>query len=156
MSNAAQLEAEIPYDQPPPVGTAEHALWLAYWHFAFENPNQLDMLGELYTDDIVWELPSAGIKFQGKAEVIDNYRRTFAALDLANFAFVPIDRYATPTRVFDDREAIFTVDDIASFPMPGLNIEEGQQVSMRLTHSFHVRDGLLSRENAYQIIAPVS
>lgn len=155
MTTATDPFAEIRYDSPPPVGTSEHALWLAHWHFAFENPDQLHMLGELYTDDIIWELPSAGILFRGKAEVIENYRRTFEAMDLTAFEFRPIDRYATPERVFDDREAIFTVTDLASFPMPGLDVKEGQQVRMRLTHSFHVRNGLLSRENVYQIIAPI-
>lgn len=155
MTNMLHHDAQFAYDNPPPVGTAEHALWLAYWHFEFENSEQLNMLGDLYTDDIVWELPSAGITFTGKADVIDNYRRTFATMDLSTFEFRPIDRYATPDRVFDDREAIFTVTDLASFPMPGLNVKEGQQVCMRLTHSFHVRDGLLSRENVYQIVAPI-
>lgn len=142
------------YSAPPRAGTPEHAAWLVYWHFEFENPRQIDMLAELYTDDIVWELPSAGIEFRGKRDVIENYRQTFSVLDLARFEFRPIDRYATATRVFDDREAIFTVTDLASFPMPGLNIKEGEEIRMRLTHSFHIRDGLISRENVYQIIGP--
>ena len=86
--------------------------------------------------------------------MIQNYRQTFAVLDLTTFEFRPIDRYATATRVFDDREAIFTVTDLGSFPMPGLNIKEGEPVRMRLTHSFHITDGLISRENVYQIIGP--
>ena len=65
------------YSAPPPMGTPEHADWLVHWHFEFENPQQIDMLGELYTDDIVWELPSAGIEFRGKRDVIENYRKTF-------------------------------------------------------------------------------
>lgn len=145
-----------PYDyaSPPPVGTTAHADWLVHWHFAFENPEQVDMLGELYTDDIVWELPSAGIQFSGKHDVIENYRQAFAVMDLGSFQFRPIDRYATTDRVFDDREALFTVTDLAAFPMPGLDIREGEQVRMRLTHSFHIRDGLIARENVYQIISP--
>ena len=144
------------YSAPPPMGTPEHADWLVHWHFEFENPQQVDMLGELYTDDIVWELPSAGIEFRGKRDAIENYRKIFSVLDLTTFAFRSIDRYATATRVFDDREAIFVVSDLASFPMPGLNIKEGEQVRMRLTHSFHIRNGLISRENVYQIIGAAS
>lgn len=155
MSNKTILSNKsYDYASPPPVGTPEHADWLVHWHFEFENPQQIDMLGDLYTSDIVWELPSAGIVFRGKHDVIENYRRTFSVMDLTAFEFRPIDRYATATRVFDDREAIFTVTDLSSFPMPGLNIKEGEQVRMRLTHSFHVRNGLISRENVYQIIAP--
>lgn len=149
-----RIDETYAYSAPPPLGTPEHADWLVHWHFKFENPQQLDMLGELYTHDIVWELPSAGIEFHGKRDVIQNYRQTFAVLDLTTFEFRPIDRYATATRVFDDREAIFTVTDLGSFPMPGLNIKEGEPVRMRLTHSFHITDGLISRENVYQIIGP--
>ena len=142
------------YSAPPPVGTPEHADWLVHWHFEFENPEQLEMLGTLYTEDIVWELPAAGIEFHGKREVIDNYRRTFAAIDITTFQFRPIDRYATAARVFDDREASYTVGNPASYPMPGLNIKEGDQVRRRLVHSFHIRDGLISRENVYQLTGP--
>lgn len=151
---AASVDVAYDVNFPPPVGTPEHALWLVHWHFEYENPEQLHLLADFYTDDIVWELPSAGIIFHGKTDVIENYRQTFAVMDLATFEFRPIDRYATETRVFDDREAIFTVTDLATFPMPGLNIEEGQQIRMRLSHSFHIRDGLISRENVYQIIGP--
>jgi len=144
---------DMSYQNPPPVGTPEHALWLVHWHFAFEDSDQIDMLGELYSDDIVWELPSAGILFHGKHDVIENYRRTFAAMDLSVFKFQPIEAFATSTRVFDDRVATFTVNDIDMLPMPGLQLRQGEQISMRLTHCFHIENGLISRENVYQIIA---
>lgn len=139
-------------DKPPAVGTSEHALWLVHWHFEWENPRQVDMLATLYTDDIVWELPSAGISFTGKQSTLDNYRQTFAMLGELRFDL--IERYATPTRVFDDRWAYFIVTDIAAFPMPNLTIKEGVPVKMRLVHNFHVRDGLISRENVFQMIPP--
>ncbi|HKT14608.1 MAG TPA: nuclear transport factor 2 family protein [Allosphingosinicella sp.] len=152
---SATAAKQYSFESPPPIGTPEHADWLVHWHFEFENPDQIHLLGELYTDDIVWELPSAGIIFHGKHDVIDNYRRTFDVLDLSTFEFRPIDRFATADRVFDDREVFFTVTDLEAFPMPGLNIVEGQGVKMRLSHSFHIRSGLISRENVYQIFTPV-
>jgi ketosteroid isomerase-like protein len=137
-------------DKPPPVGTPEHALWLVHWHFEWENPDQVERLADLYHDEVVWEVPARRIILRSKREVVDNYKRIFdSALDLKQ---EPIERYATPTRVFDDLEATFKLTSSVGFPNHPLPI--GTRVAMRLAHNFHIRDGLISRENSYEIWRP--
>jgi hypothetical protein len=46
-------------------------------------------------------------------------------------------------------EARLTTHNPRRFPMPRLNIKEGEQVRMRLIPSFHIRSGLISRENVH-------
>jgi SnoaL-like domain len=137
----------------PPVGTPDHALWVVHWHFEWENPAQVEQLRILYTDDIVWELPTAGQVLHGKDAVIDNYRLTFSLLP--ELEFEPIETFvsAEGARVFDDRLARFVVEDVENFPMD-LPVKSDEEVWMRLCHSFWIRDGLISRENAYQMLLP--
>jgi len=101
-------------DKPPPVGTAEHALWLVHWHFTWENPVDVAKLSDLYHDDIVWEVPSRRVVYRGKKNVIDNYLRIFESTE--GLKQVPVERYATPTRVFDDCDANFTLISGHGFP----------------------------------------
>src|SRR6478672_2286993 len=77
MTDTSTATAVFDWDSPPPVGGTEHALWLAHWHFQFENPEQLHMLVQLYHDDIVWEVPSRRVIHYGKREVLENYARIF-------------------------------------------------------------------------------
>ena len=93
------------WDSPPPVGTSEHALWLAHWHFVFENPEQLLMLEQLYHDDIVWEVLSRRVIHRGKRDVLENYAKLFESC--AEPKVTPVERYGTPERVFDDLEMTF-------------------------------------------------
>ena len=95
----------------------------------------------LYTDDIVLEMPSRGLVLTGKAAIEANYRRMFASM--AEVEIVPGDRFATPERVVDDCIVRFrlTGDGMANAPLP-----VGSRVELRLTHIFHIRDGLIARE----------
>jgi len=70
MTHTSTAAAVFDWGSPPPVGGTEHALWLAHWHFQFENPEQLHMLEQLYHDDIVWEVPSRRVIHHGKREVL--------------------------------------------------------------------------------------
>lgn len=137
-------------DSPPPVGTTAHALWLVHLHFAWENPDRIDRLAELYHDDIVWEVPTRRIVYRGKADVIANYRRVFESAE--DLELEPVDRYATPDRVFDDSEAYFRLTSSVGFPNHPLPI--GSRVAMRLVHSFQIEDGLIIRENGYEMWRP--
>ena len=62
--------------------------------------------------------------------------------------FRPIERFATPQRVFDDMEPRFRLagDGFETSPSP-----IGTRVSMRLLHSFHIRDGMIEREIGYEV-----
>lgn len=142
----------LDYDplDPPPVGTSEHALWLVHLHFTWENPDRIDQLAELYHDDIVWEVPTRRVIYRGKQEVIANYRRVFESAE--GLQLETIERYATPERVFDDSEAYFRLTSSAGFPNHPLPI--GTRVAMRLVHCFHIADGLIVRENGYEMWRP--
>jgi ketosteroid isomerase-like protein len=141
---------EFKVDSPPPVGTPEHALWLVHWHFAWENPDQVDRLGDLYHDDIVWEVPSRRIIYRGKKDVLDNYKRVFESAQ--GLKQDPVERYGTADRVFDDCEATFKL--ISSHGFPNHPLPTGTRVAMRLLHNFHIKDGLIIRENGYEIWRP--
>ena len=54
----------------------------------------------LYTDDIVLESPLRDMRLTDKAEIEANYRAMFAAM--TDVEIVPLDRFATETRVVDD------------------------------------------------------
>jgi hypothetical protein len=146
MTPAHVAATELDPGTPPAIGTVERALWLVRWHVAWENPEQLEQLGELYDDDIIWEVPARRTIYRGKKEVLENYRRIFESVE--NLTQNPIDRYATVDRCFDDMEATFLLTDSKGFPNHPLPV--GTRIAMRLTHSFHIKDGLITREIAFE------
>ena len=99
----------------------------------------------LYTDDIVLEIPGRGLRFEGKQAIEANYRRMFGALE--DVALHPLDRFATGNRVVDDMVVTFRLarEGMDNAPMP-----IGSQVSLRLLHVFHMRDGLIEREIVHE------
>lgn len=54
----------------------------------------------LYTDDIVLEAPLRGLRLTDKAAIEANYLAMFGAM--SDIEIVPLDRFATETRVVDD------------------------------------------------------
>lgn len=150
MTQLIARDAAPEWDSPPPVGTPEHALWLVHWHFAFETPDRLDKLGTLYRDDIVWEVPTRRAIYRGRQDVLENYARIFESM--ADAVLTPVERYATADRVFDDTEVTFTLTDSKGFPNHPLPV--GTRVSMRIVHCFHIQDGLIVRENGYEMWRP--
>jgi len=124
----------------------QYALDLVEMHLQEENPFRIDECVKLYTEDAIWEAPTRGVSYRGRDEIKKNYLRIFE--HTADFAFEPIDRYATPDRVFVDAWVRFRItgDAFDNAPLP-----IGTKVKMRLLHSFHIRDGLISRENGYEI-----
>ncbi|MFF4806311.1 nuclear transport factor 2 family protein [Streptomyces sp. NPDC002144] len=138
----------------PPKGTAEHALWLVHWHLEWENPEQLDQLATLYSDDITWEfhIPGADLVYGGKPAVLDNYRRLLVVLQDLQGSLV--DAYATSERCFIDQRISYVVGPGSEGLMDPSVLPPGARVEGRLMHNFHVRDGLLSREVAYFVPSP--
>jgi SnoaL-like domain len=124
----------------------QHALGLVQMHFESENPERIDECIRLYTEDAEWEAPARLAKYRGQPLIKSMYVRLFAAT--ADFEWHPIERWATEDRVFDDAIATFrlTGDGFENAPFP-----IGTKVHMRLTHNFHIRDGLICKEIGYEV-----
>lgn len=100
---------------------------------------------DLYTDDIVLEVPSRGLRFATKAEIEANYIRMFGAM--AEVEILPMDRFATRDRVVDECLVRFR---ITGEGFDGAPCGPGDHVELRLLHVFHMRDGLIAREVVYE------
>ncbi|MBS0246821.1 MAG: nuclear transport factor 2 family protein [Proteobacteria bacterium] len=124
----------------------QHALDLVEMHLQEENPERIDECIRLYTDDAVWEAPARKVSYQGRELIKKMYLRVFNGV--VDFEFIPVERWATPDRVFDDSYVNFKIvgDAFDNCPYPA-----GTRVQMRLIHSFHIRDGLISREIGYEV-----
>jgi hypothetical protein len=132
----------------PEIGTVERALWLAHWHMEWENPDQLDKLAELYHPEVEWEVPGRRIYQKGDIpQIIENYRAICDSMEVISVRH--IDRFATPDRAFDDTQVIWKL--ISGHGFPNHPMPVGSVIDLRLTHSFHVKDGLIVRENSYEI-----
>lgn len=100
---------------------------------------------DLYTDDIVLEVPGRGLRFAGKAAIEANYRRMFASM--VEIELEPLDRFATRERVVDDMTVRFRLvgDGMVNAP-----VALGTRVELRLVHVFHMRDGRIAREIVHE------
>jgi hypothetical protein len=146
------------YDDPanePPAGTPDHALWLVHWHLAYEDDKQIDQLGRLYADDIVWEMhfPFETPRFEGKEAVLSNYRGLLSVLpDLGGPL---LRRYATADSAFLDQRVSYTTVIPPGVPKVGLlasdMLPEGKTMHGRLLHDFRISDGLIAKETAFFI-----
>ncbi len=101
---------------------------------------------DLYTDDIVLEMPSRRLTLAGKAAIEANYRRMFGAMELVSMT--PLDRFATAERVVDHCVARFRLvrDGFDGAPVP-----LGSLVDLGLLHVFHMRDGRIARERVFEV-----
>lgn len=100
---------------------------------------------DLYTDDIVLDLPSRNMSVAGKAAIEVTYRRMFGAIELIEME--TIERFATSGRVVDESRARFRLvrDGFEAAPAP-----LGSLVDLRLLHVFHMRGGRIAREIVYE------
>ena len=126
------------------MGVIEHNLAVADEHIRNEGVDPALVMG-LYTDDIVLEIPGRGLRFDSKAAIEANYRRMFGSL--ADIEIIPLDRFATETRVVDDCHVRFrlTGDGMTNAPVP-----VGCRAELRLLHVFHMRDGKIAREIVHE------
>ena len=113
-------------------------------HFHSEATNEVEAALDLYTDDVVWEAPARGLRFEGKRAVADNYTQMFAKM--ADVEFENLQRFATADRVVDDSVVRFRLLDTGYLPL-----NPGTQVEMRLVHIFEMRGGLISKEIGYEM-----
>ena len=124
----------------------QYALDLVDMHLHEENPDRIDECIKLYTEDAVWDAPARGVHYVGRQSIKENYLKLFASAQ--GIRFEPIERFASPDRVFDDMWVYFTLvgDGFANCPFP-----VGTKVKMRLLHNFHIRDGMIAREIGYEV-----
>lgn len=101
---------------------------------------------DLYTDDVVFSVPGRGIELRGKAAIGEMYPRLFGSM--GEVQLEPLDRFATEDRVVDDTRVRLTItgDGIDNCPLP-----RGSRVELRLIHHFHMRDGLIAREELFEV-----
>jgi mannose-6-phosphate isomerase-like protein (cupin superfamily) len=150
----ANIVREGIYGDPanqPPIGSTDHALWLVHWHLALEAAESIAELGNLYRDDIAWEMhfPGVDIEYAGKQSVLEHYTELFQAT--SDFEDVTHDVFATPTRVFIDQSISYKISPDAGDFMDASVVPPGGRVQGRLLHTFQVEDGLIARETAYFI-----
>lgn len=113
-------------------------------HLAAEGRDPTSVM-DLYTDDIVLDMPTRGLSLVGKPAIEANYRRMFGAMDL--LAMEPIDRFATETRVVDEMRARFRLvrEGFDRAPVP-----IGSLVDLHLLHVFRMRDGKIAHEAVFE------
>jgi hypothetical protein len=124
----------------------QYALDLVDMHLHEENPERIDECIKLYSEDAVWETPARRVSYQGRDRIKEMYLRIFRSIE--DVSFHPVERFATPDRVFDDMWATFRLigDGFENCPFP-----VGTNVRMRLLHNFHIRDGMIAKEIGYEI-----
>ena len=124
----------------------QYALDLVDMHLHDENPERIVECIKLYTEDAVWEAPARGVAYTGRERIKEMYLRVFDSAE--GMTFRPVERFATPERVFDDMWVTFRLsgDGFENCPYP-----IGTKVKMRLLHNFHIRGGLIAREVGYEI-----
>ena len=86
------------------------------------------------------------MSYKGRDRIKEMYLRIFRSIE--DVSFQPMERFATPDRVFDDMWATFRLvgDGFENCPFP-----VGTHVKMRLLHNFHIRDGMIAKEIGYEI-----
>lgn len=124
----------------------QYALDLVDMHLHEENPDRIDECIKLYSEDAEWEAPARRVLYSGRQKIKEMYLRLFRSAE--DIAFHPIERFASPDRVFDDMWVTFRLsgDGFENCPYP-----VGTKVKMRLLHNFHIRDGLIAKEIGYEI-----
>ena len=114
-------------------------------HLHEENPERIDECMKLYTPDAVWEAPTRGVIYVGREKIKEMYLRLFRSLEPIQGVplFEPVERFASPERVFDDMWVRFRLinEGFENCPFP-----VGTRVKMRLAHNFHVQEGMIIKE----------
>jgi steroid delta-isomerase-like uncharacterized protein len=112
-------------------------------HFAAENAHDVDATLATYTDDILWDdVTHPRSPFRGKQAVAEAYGGILDAIP--DLELRSVWRFECGSHVVD--ESILSGHVVGDFAgIPG----GGAPVSFRLLHVFDIKDGLISRENAW-------
>ena len=110
----------------------------------------VDGILDLYTDDIVLEIPGRGLRFEGREAIRANYLAMWASM--AEVELEPLERFATEDRVVDDMKVRLrlTGPGVTGAPVP-----VGSRAEIRLIHHFSMRDGLICREQVFELWRPL-
>ena len=94
------------------------------------------------------QAPSRGVVIKDPKEVLKAYRNIFRTLVYRKT--LGLRRFATENFVFDDQIGhVYVVGDPSL--MPNMPFPKGTEVYVRLVHCFQLRDGLITREIAYEL-----
>ena len=121
-------------------------------HFHAEDTNSVESALSAFTDDCVWEAPNPhGLnkRIEGKEALKLFYKKLFTTMKDVEFR-ICYERFATPTRVFDDSICTFEVaaDGIWEYSV-------GTLVFMRIVHIFDMQDGKIAKEKVFEMRQPV-
>jgi hypothetical protein len=127
------------------LNAIEHNLAVVDRHIQGE-ARDVDSIMGLYTDDIVLEIPGRGLRFEGRDAIRANYVAMWPAM--AEVELIPLDRFATEHRVVDDMLVRLRLvgPGMTNAPLP-----IGSLVELRLVHHFSMRDGLIAREQVFEM-----
>jgi ketosteroid isomerase-like protein len=118
-------------------------------HMAGEAADPASVMN-LYTDDVVLEVPGRGLHLDAKPAIEANYRRMFNSM--ADIEITPVARYGEADWVVDDCIACFRLvgDGMVNAPVP-----LGSRVRLRLIHLFRMENGLIARETVFESWEPL-
>ena len=111
----------------------------------------IDSVLSLYTDDVIFEVPGRALRLVGRDAIRANYLRMWPSM--AEVELIPLERFATTDRVVDDMLVRMRLvgDGMVDAPLP-----IGSRVDLRLVHHFLMRDGLIAREQVFEMWRPRS
>ncbi|BBB62786.1 hypothetical protein UNDKW_4513 [Undibacterium sp. KW1] len=127
------------------MNTIEHNLDVVDRHIQGE-ARDVDSILDLYTDDIVLEVPGRGLRFAGRDAIRANYLAMWPSM--AEVELQPLDRFATEHRVVDDMIVRMR---LVGPGMTNAPVPIGSRVELRLIHHFTMRDGLIAREQVFEL-----
>jgi steroid delta-isomerase-like uncharacterized protein len=121
----------------------EVALAIVEEHFAAENAHDIPATLATYADDLVWDdVSNPDCPIHGKDAAAKNYAEILATIP--DLTMVSTLRLASDDHVID--ESILSGHVHGTF----LGVEaDGAPVRFRILHVFDIRDGLISREQAW-------
>ena len=125
------------------MGEAENLAVVAE-HMAGEATDPASIM-KLYTDDVLFEVPSRGIALRDVVAIEANYRRMFASI--AGLTVWPLSRVASGDVVADVCLARFQ---LIGDGFEGAGVPIGAQVELLLRHTFVLRDGRIARETVQE------
>lgn len=123
----------------------EHNLAVVDRHIQGE-ARDVDSIMGLYTDDIVLEIPGRGLRFEGRDAIRANYLAMWPAM--SEVELTHLDRFATEHRVVDDMLVRLR---LVGPGMTNAPVPIGSAVELRLVHHFSMRDGLIAREQVFEM-----
>ncbi len=141
---AEYVHAEVPSELAPQSNETRSGSWTSSTrHFAAENAHDIPATLATYTDDVVWDdVGHPACPVYGKSAAAEIYEGIMDGIP--DLHLESVGRFACGDHVVD--ESIATGHVIGSFM--GLS-GGGAPVRFRILHVFDIRDGLISREQAW-------